>query len=74
MLREMLRDPHAAEPDAKFAGLLRSLAEAYREAPLSTENLQRAVEHLMTPAMDVQGDHSMSWFFDEWVRSTGIPR
>jgi hypothetical protein len=74
MLREMLRDPHAPEPDAKFAGLLRSLAEAYREAPLSTENLQRAVEHLMTPAMDVQGDHSMSWFFDEWVRSTGIPR
>jgi Peptidase family M1 domain len=74
MLREMLRDPHSPEPDAKFAGLLRSLIEAYREAPLSTEKLQRAVEHVMTPAMDLEGDHSMSWFFDEYVRSTGIPR
>ncbi len=74
MLREMLREPHAAEPDAKFAGLLRSLVEAYHDAPLSTEKLQRAVEHVMTPAMDVEGDHSMTWFFDEWVRSTGIPR
>jgi hypothetical protein len=74
MLREMLRDPHAPDPDARFAGLLRSLAEAYRDAPLSTDNLQHAVEHVMTPAMDLESDHSMTWFFDEWVRSTGIPR
>jgi hypothetical protein len=28
----------------------------------------------MTPAMDLEGNHSMDWFFDEWVRGTGIPR
>jgi len=27
----------------------------------------------MTPGMDLDGGHSMEWFFDEWVRSTGIP-
>ena len=28
----------------------------------------------MTPAMDLEGTHSMAWFFDEWVRGTGIPQ
>jgi aminopeptidase N len=27
----------------------------------------------MTPAMDLEGGHSMEWFFDQWVRETGIP-
>src|SRR5262249_33725008 len=74
MLREMLRDPKAQDPDAKFTGLLKSLAEAYHNAPMSTADLQHAVQRVMTPDMDLESDRSMSWFFDEWVRSTGIPR
>jgi hypothetical protein len=27
----------------------------------------------MTPGMDLEGGHSMQWFFEEWVRGTGIP-
>lgn len=27
----------------------------------------------MTPSMDLEGSRSMDWFFDEWVRETGIP-
>ena len=27
----------------------------------------------MTAYMDLEGNHSMRWFFDEWVRGTGIP-
>ena len=27
----------------------------------------------MTPAMDLEGGHSMEWFFEEWVQGTGIP-
>ena len=27
----------------------------------------------MTPAMALEGGHSMDWFFDQWVRGTGIP-
>jgi hypothetical protein len=27
----------------------------------------------MTAAMDVEGSRRMNWFFDEWVRGTGIP-
>jgi Peptidase family M1 domain len=73
MLRMMLRDPRAADPDARFTALLRGLAAKYTHAALSTDGLEQAVERAMTPAMDLEGGHSMEWFFDEWVRETGIP-
>jgi len=27
----------------------------------------------MTPAMDLEGGRSMEWFFEDWVRGTGVP-
>jgi len=44
---------------------------AYRA--LSTDDLQHEVEAVMTPGMDLEGGRSMEWFFEEWVRGTGIP-
>ncbi len=73
MLRMMLLDPAARNPDARFAQLLRELVESHRYRTLTTEDLQRAVEKAMTPAMALEGDRSMDWFFDQWVRSSGIP-
>ncbi len=74
MLRTMLREPGAKNPDARFADLLRSLLENHRYRALTTEDLQHAVERVMTPAMALEGEGSMEWFFDQWVRSIGIPR
>lgn len=74
MLHEMLRDPDAKDPDARFRNLLQSLLAEYRFRVLSTADLERAVEQEMTPAMDLEGTHSMDWFFDQWVRGTGIPK
>ncbi len=74
MLRVMLRDPAAKNADARFAELLRGLLESHRDRVLTTEDLQRAVEQVMTPAMALESTRSMDWFFDQWVRSTGIPR
>ena len=73
MLREMLAEPNAAEPDARFRELLKTILSEYHFAPLSTADFQRAIEKRMTPAMDMEGTHSTDWFFDQWVRSTGIP-
>lgn len=73
MLRMMLRDPAAKNPDARFEELLRGILSDRRFRALSTADLERAVEKLMTPAMDLEGNRSMDWFFDEWVRGTGIP-
>jgi hypothetical protein len=70
----MLRDAKAKDPDARFARLLRGMVEEYRGATISTAALQRAVEKVMTPEMALEGGHSMDWFFDQWVRGTGIPK
>ncbi|MBZ5541343.1 MAG: hypothetical protein LAN61_12580 [Acidobacteriia bacterium] len=73
MLRMQLRQPGSRNPDARFEALLRTLATKYANRALSTGDLQREVEAVMTPAMAVEGGRSMDWFFEEWVRGVGIP-
>lgn len=73
MLRMMLRDPRAKNPDMRFEELLRNVLAKHRFQPLSTGQFEEEVNHLMTRSMDLESDRSMDWFFDEWVRSTGIP-
>jgi peptidase M1-like protein len=74
MLREMLRQPGSKQPDARFIALLQKLVTKYAYRALSTDDLQHEVESIMTPGMDLENSRSMDWFFDEWVRGTGIPR
>jgi len=73
MLREMLRQPGSKSPDARFTALLQKLVTKYAYRALSTDELQHEVEAVMTPGMDLESGHSMEWFFEEWVRGTGIP-
>jgi Peptidase family M1 domain len=73
MLREMLRQPGARNLDARFTALLQTLVTKYAYRALSTDDLQHEVEAVMTPGMDLEGGRSMEWFFEEWVRGTGIP-
>jgi Peptidase family M1 domain len=73
MLREMLRQPGARNPDERFVTLLQTLVTKYAYCALTTDDLQHEVEAVMTPAMDLEGGRSMEWFFEEWVRGTGIP-
>jgi hypothetical protein len=74
MLRQMLRDPAAKSPDARFEAMLRSVLVDHRYQAVSVDDLQRAAEKQMIPAMDLEGNKKLDWFFDEWVRQTGIPR
>jgi len=74
MLREMLREPAAKAPDARFEAMLRSVLTEHRFQAVDAADLQRAAEKQMTPAMDLEGNKKLDWFFDEWVRQTGIPR
>ncbi|MFZ0820753.1 MAG: M1 family aminopeptidase [Candidatus Acidiferrales bacterium] len=73
MIRMMLRNTSAKDPDERFVALIRSLTESHQRGFLTTADLQGALEKTMLPAMNLEGDHSMEWFFDEWVRATGIP-
>lgn len=73
MLREMLRQPGAANPDARFTALLKTISEKYAYRAFTTADFQREVQAVMTPKMDLEGGRSMEWFFEEWVRGTGVP-
>jgi hypothetical protein len=73
MLHEMMSDPAANNPDARFQEFLRSTLTDYRFRAITTANFQHAVEQHMTPSMDLEETRSMDWFFDEWVRGIGIP-
>ena len=73
MLHEELRQPNAKNPDERFNTLLHTLMAKYSYRALSTEDFQHEVEAVMTKSMDLEGGHSMEWFFDQWVRGTGIP-
>lgn len=73
MLREMLRQPNSKTPDARFIALLHTLQTKYAYRALSAQDLQKEIEAVMTPAMAIETQHSMEWFFADWVRGTGIP-
>jgi len=73
MLREMLRQPGAANPDARFTALLKTISEKYAYQPFSNADLQHEVQLVMTPKMDLEGGRSMEWFFEQWVHGTGVP-
>lgn len=73
MLRMMLQQPGAKDPDARFRELLRALLEKHRFGPLTEGDLRQELARMLTPEMDLEGMHSMDWFFDQWVHSTGIP-
>jgi hypothetical protein len=73
MLHELMHESGSSDPDAKFRQLLQSILKEYKFQPFSTADFQRAIEQHMNAAMDIEGTHRMSWFFDEWVRGTGVP-
>ena len=73
MLREMLRQPGTTNPDARFTALLKTISEKYAYRAFTTEDFQREVEAVMTAKMDLEGGRSMEWFFEQWVKGTGIP-
>ena len=74
MLRVMLREANSKTPDARFGAMLRSALDEHRFQTITTDDLQRSAEKRMTPAMDLDGTRKLDWFFEEWVRDTGIPR
>ena len=73
MIREMLRQPGSKNPDARFQAFLQQLYSKYSYRGLSTSDLKRELDAAMTPAMDLDGNHSMEWFIEDWVRGTGVP-
>lgn len=71
MLRMMMYDNKTQ--DKRFQEMMQDFVKTYYNKDVSTEDFKAAVEKHMTEQMDIEGNHRMDWFFDQWVYGTEIP-
>ncbi len=71
MLRAIMYDRNTG--DQRFIEMMHDFVKTYFNANASTEGFKRVVEKHMTPAMDLDGNKRMDWFFNEWVYGTELP-
>lgn len=74
MLRLLMREPASPDPDARFIAMMKDFTTTYGGRLATTGDFQKVVERHMIPALNATGDGKMSWFFDQWVHGTDIPR
>ncbi len=72
MLRLLMTDPVTGSEE-RFFKMLRDFVATYRGQAASTEDFIHHVEKFMTRASDLENNHRLDWFFNEWVYGTGIP-
>ena len=72
MLHVLMTDPQTGS-DERFFKMLREFVIAYQGANPSTEDFIRHADKYLTPALDLDHDHRLDWFFTDWVYGTGIP-
>ena len=84
MLRTMLLDAAAQEPDQKtrseggpdepFLRALRKLRRRYEGRSLSTREMLDVFAEELPPALRYEGKMSLDWFLVGWVNGTALPR
>ena len=72
MLRMMMYDSRGTG-DARFEKMMQDFLAAHYNGDISTEDFKQAVEAHILPAMNVDKNGKMDWFFDEWIYGTEMP-
>jgi aminopeptidase N len=71
MIRQMMWDRQSG--DQRFKETMRDFVTTYSGSAATTEDFKAMVEKHMSPAMDVDKNHKMDWFFNEYVYGTALP-
>jgi aminopeptidase N len=71
MVRMLMWDPRTG--DARFKAMLHEFVSTYANRAATTEDFKAMLEKHMTPEMDIDGNRSMDWFFDQFVYGTALP-
>ncbi len=71
MIRMMMQDPRTR--DQRFKETMQDFVTTYRGKAATTEDFKAIVEKHMTQDMDLEGNHKMDWFFNEYVYGTQLP-
>jgi hypothetical protein len=72
MIRMMMRDRRTG--DQPFKELMQDFVKTYANRSATTEDFKSMVEKHMTQEMDLDGNHKMDWFFNEYVYGTALPK
>jgi hypothetical protein len=71
MVRMMMWDRKTG--DENFKETMRDFVKTYSGKAATTEDFKEMMEKHMTPEMDLDGNHRLDWFFDEYVYGTALP-
>jgi aminopeptidase N len=71
MLRMMTHNNRTG--DQHFKEMMQDFVKTYSGKAATTEDFKAMVEKHMTPDMDIEGNHKMDWFFNEYVYGTQLP-
>jgi len=71
MVRMMMWDRKTG--DDNFKATMHDFVTTYAGKAATTEDFKAMVEKHMTAEMDLEGNHRMDWFFNEYVYGTALP-
>jgi hypothetical protein len=71
MIRMMMWDGRTG--DQNFKAAMQDFVTTYTNQAASTEDFKATLEKHMTREMDLEGNHKMDWFFNEYVYGTALP-
>jgi aminopeptidase N len=71
MVRMMMWTPK--DGDSRFKATMQDFAHSYKLQAATTEDFKAMVEKHMSPQMDLDGNHRMDWFFNQYVYGTDLP-
>jgi hypothetical protein len=72
MIRFMLFEK-SGDSDSRFKAMMHDFTKTYANRQASTEDFKVMLEKYMTADMDIEGNHKMDWFFNEYVYGTEYP-
>jgi Peptidase family M1 domain len=59
--------------DQNFIATMHDFVQTYSGKPATTEDFKAIIEKHMTSEMDLDGNHRLDWFFNEYVYGTALP-
>jgi aminopeptidase N len=71
MIRMMMWTPK--DGDGRFIATMHDFLATYRLQAATTEDFKAVVEKHMSPQMDLDRNHRMDWFFNQYVYGTDLP-
>ena len=79
MLRDYFADYEKLEAvpvnasGGRFLSALREFGRRYDRSTATTDDFRQVLEEFLPPKARFEGERSLKWFFNEWVRGSSVP-